>query len=253
MPAADFETTCPNCHASFDVRADAREATCPACKARVALVDDAPAAPSLFARSGRVEPPRAGRPAKAPQPKPTRSPKPKAAKATPARFAFLRRDRTPGPDAPLPAIELEGIGEVAAQTLARAGVRSTDDLVAADLKPLAKRTGLKPGDLRKWQDMAELVRLPKVGPQYAEALVRADVNSIRELALQEPAGLARRIGKVQGGLATRILGVGIRERRVQGWVEEARKLAPGPARAGEKALRKAQRMPLESVADEAPP
>ncbi|MEN8234142.1 MAG: DUF4332 domain-containing protein [Actinomycetota bacterium] len=71
-------------------------------------------------------------------------------------------------------------------TLRKAGVRTTDALLKTastrtGRRRLAKATGLAEGDILLWANRADLMRVPGVGPEYADLLGMAGVDTIRAL------------------------------------------------------------------------
>ncbi|MEA3166040.1 MAG: hypothetical protein QOJ26_909, partial [Thermoplasmata archaeon] len=156
-----------------------------------------------------------------------------------ARLNFLtRRERTPlDSDEAVPILEIEGVGPAYAQKLQKAGIVSSDDLLGRDLKVLAKKTGIETRELQKWQDMADLIHVKGIGPQFAEVLVRCDINSVAELARQEPKPLATKIQAFLDSKQVTIVDTGISAGRTKAWIKEARKLAPPPADVGRQALK----------------
>jgi predicted flap endonuclease-1-like 5' DNA nuclease len=90
--------------------------------------------------------------------------------------------------------EIEGIGPVYAGKLAEAGVTSTDDLLergasSAGRDRLSEATGLTTTQLLEWVNHVDLMRLDGVGPEYADLLEAAGVDSCAELARRNPANL----------------------------------------------------------------
>lgn len=208
MDNQTYEVSCPACAKDFDAEPTAKEAKCPHCQARVELVN-----PLLH------EEPKA-KPAK---PSKDAAPKEKGS----ARANFLKRPgRLHGSS--IPVLDLEGVGPKYEAILAKEGITESEQLLDQDLDALAEATGVSRVRLQAWQDMSELLTLKGIGPQYAEVLVRSKVNSVKELALEDPAPLSARIQEYLDSLDQTVVGVKITEKRVASWVNEARKHAPGP-------------------------
>lgn len=129
---------------------------------------------------------------------------------------------------------IEGIGEAYGKKLNQAGLRTVQDLVAADAEDLAEETGISVNELRKWKAMGRLQAIRGVGPQYSEILVRAGVTSPEELAGYEPDELARKVNAYQATLEVRVQGNPVTPALTTRWIEGAREL-PGvePAAAEE--------------------
>lgn len=98
-------------------------------------------------------------------------------------------------------VDIEGVGPEYARKLSEAGVRKTDDLLARATDPaswqqLVNQTGIGEGLLVRWCQMADLMRLKGIGPQYGELLVSAGVSSLEKLGARQPAELARSLAEV---------------------------------------------------------
>jgi predicted flap endonuclease-1-like 5' DNA nuclease len=118
--------------------------------------------------------------------------------------------------------DLEGIGPTYGQRLRDAGVHTTARLTYEDATALANRIQVPRGTVEAWQQMAELVKVKGIGPQYAEALVRAGVGGIAELKRRSPARVAQQVNDYLATLDTNVLGNKITEKRVEGWKESAK-------------------------------
>ena len=91
--------------------------------------------------------------------------------------------------------EIEGIGPANRESLLKAGVTSTDDLLEncanpAGRKAMAEKTGLSEKKILGWTNMADLMRVSGVGRQYAELLEASGVDTIKELRNRNPENLA---------------------------------------------------------------
>ena len=78
---------------------------------------------------------------------------------------------------------IEGIGSSYAVKLNSVGVRTTDDLLTHCASPngrnmLSQQSGVSQALLLKWANMADLMRISGVGPQYAELLEAAGVDAL---------------------------------------------------------------------------
>jgi predicted flap endonuclease-1-like 5' DNA nuclease len=124
--------------------------------------------------------------------------------------------------------EIEGIGPVYAAKLGEAGVRTTDDLLeqgasAKGRDTLAEATGLTAGQILKWVNHVDLMRLNGVGSEYADLLEAAGVDSCAELARRNPANLAATFAELDAARPNWIRRVP-GETTVATWVEEAKTL-----------------------------
>ena len=89
---------------------------------------------------------------------------------------------------------IEGIGEAYRQKLRQAGITNTDELLEKGAsvngrKGIVEQTGISEKLLLRWLNMADLYRIHGIGPQYAELLEAAGVDTVPELAQRVPANL----------------------------------------------------------------
>lgn len=98
-------------------------------------------------------------------------------------------------------IDIEGVGASYAEKLNAAGLVSTNDLLKkcaapAGRKALAEETGISDKLILKWCNHADLFRVKGVGPQFAELLEAAGVDTVKELAHRKPENLAAKMAEV---------------------------------------------------------
>lgn len=91
--------------------------------------------------------------------------------------------------------EIEGIGPAFAEKLAAASITTTDDLLNLCCTPkgrkeIAAKTELSEAQLLKWSNMADLMRISGIGPEYAELLEAAGVDTVKELKNRNSENLA---------------------------------------------------------------
>ena len=108
-------------------------------------------------------------------------------------------------------IDIEGVGEAYAEKLIAAGVTTTDALLKkcaapAGRKALAEETGISDKLILKWTNHADLIRIHGVGPQFAELLEVAGVDTVKELKHRVPANLQAKMEEVnaQKNLVNRV-------------------------------------------------
>jgi predicted flap endonuclease-1-like 5' DNA nuclease len=82
--------------------------------------------------------------------------------------------------------EIEGIGPALALKLAAAKITTTEELLdhcgtAKGRRLVAEKTALSEAQLLKWANMADLMRISGIGPEYAELLEAAGVDTVKEL------------------------------------------------------------------------
>ena len=82
-------------------------------------------------------------------------------------------------------IDIEGIGDVYAEKLIAAGINKVSELLEKCAAPkgrkaLAEETGISEKLILKWTNHADLFRINGVGPQFAELLEAAGVDTVKE-------------------------------------------------------------------------
>lgn len=92
--------------------------------------------------------------------------------------------------------EIEGISADYARKLEKAGITTTEHLLAkgSDAKArgrLALETGVGEKYLTRWVTLADLMRLKGVGTQYGELLMAVGVESTHKLLAMKPQELVR--------------------------------------------------------------
>jgi predicted flap endonuclease-1-like 5' DNA nuclease len=124
-------------------------------------------------------------------------------------------------------MEIEGIGETYAARLREAGIATDADLLERGgtrkgRADLAEVTGLAERLVLEWVNHADLMRIHGVGPEYADLLEEAGVDTVPELARRNPANLHLTIEKVvaEKGLVRRPPSEGM----IADWVTEATRL-----------------------------
>lgn len=98
-------------------------------------------------------------------------------------------------------IDIQGVGEVFATKLIAAGIKTTDDLLQKCAKPagrkaLAEETGISPKLILTWANHVDLYRIQGIGPQFAELLEAAGVDTVKELKHRVAANLQAKLQEV---------------------------------------------------------
>ncbi|MEZ4473779.1 MAG: DUF4332 domain-containing protein [bacterium] len=128
-----------------------------------------------------------------------------------------------------PIEDVEGIGPAYATKLRAVGIASTGKLLeragtAKGRDALADETGISGKLILTWANMADLMRISGVGGQFAELLVAAGVDTVKELRTRNAANLAAKMEAVN---AERQLTKGsVTEAKVQGWIDQAKTMEP---------------------------
>jgi predicted flap endonuclease-1-like 5' DNA nuclease len=98
-------------------------------------------------------------------------------------------------------IDIQGIGPVYAEKLIGIGIETVDQLLekGADAKgrqAIEDATGIRHDLVLTWVNHADLFRVKGVGPQFAELLEAAGVDTVKELRNRNAANLAAKMLEV---------------------------------------------------------
>lgn len=98
-------------------------------------------------------------------------------------------------------IDIEGVGDAYAEKLKAAGIKTVDDLLdtggtAKGRKNLAETTGISEKLILRWVNHADLFRINGVGPQFAELLEAAGVDTVKEMRHRNAENLAAKMAEV---------------------------------------------------------
>ena len=98
-------------------------------------------------------------------------------------------------------IDIEGIGEAFASKLMAENIDTVEQLLdrcaaPAGRKELAEKTGISEKLILRWANHADLFRVDGIGPQFAELLEAAGVDTLKELGHRVPANLASKLVEV---------------------------------------------------------
>ncbi len=96
---------------------------------------------------------------------------------------------------------IEGIGPSYAAKLSVAGITTTEDLLEKCCTPagrqtVAARTGLGESTILTWTNMADLMRISGIGPQFSELLTASGVDTVKELRTRNAANLTESMTSV---------------------------------------------------------
>lgn len=121
--------------------------------------------------------------------------------------------------------EIEGISPDYARKLEKAGVTTTEHLLAkgSDAKArgqLALETGVAEKHLTRWVAMADLMRIKGVGRQYGELLMEIGVESTQKLQTMKPQELLRLMEEHKK--AKKLVGGVPKLAEVEQWLNELR-------------------------------
>jgi predicted flap endonuclease-1-like 5' DNA nuclease len=122
---------------------------------------------------------------------------------------------------------LDGLGPGFAIKMRKAGIRTTEKLLetAKSLKGrqmLAEKTEIDQKQLLCVANLIDRMRIKGVGPEYAELLKAAGVNTVRELRYRNPARLADAMAKANE--ERKLVRVLPSQHTVERWIDHAKKL-----------------------------
>ncbi len=122
---------------------------------------------------------------------------------------------------------IEGIGDVYAEKLRAAGVRGTNDLLKKGStkqgrQALAELAGVSEKLILEWVNHADLFRIKGVGPEYADLLEEAGVDTVVELAQRNPDNLYAKLAEVNE--AKKLVRRLPTQSMVKAWVAQAKEL-----------------------------
>ena len=124
-------------------------------------------------------------------------------------------------------LRVEGIGEVYAQKLSDAGIKTTNALLkqgatSKGRKEIAENTGISETLILEWVNHVDLFRIKGVFEEYADLLEEAGVDTVKELAQRNPGNLYKKLVEVneQKKLVRQLPG----KSQVENWVAQAKQL-----------------------------
>ena len=126
-------------------------------------------------------------------------------------------------------IDIEGIGDVYAEKLIAAGINKVSELLEKCAAPkgrkaLAEETGISEKLILKWTNHADLFRINGIGPQFAELLEAAGVDTVKELRHRVAANLAAKVAEINE--EKHLCGRVPVESEIQRMIDQAKELEP---------------------------
>ena len=126
-------------------------------------------------------------------------------------------------------IDIEGIGGVYAEKLIAAGINKASELLEKCAAPkgrkeLAEATGISEKLILKWTNHADLFRINGVGPQFAELLEAAGVDTVKEFRHRVAENLQPKLVEVNDAknICNRVPAIS----EVQKMIDQAKELEP---------------------------
>jgi predicted RecB family nuclease len=111
--------------------------------------------------------------------------------------------------------------------LKEVGIRTTERLIekakcVKDRQALAKKIEIDPKIVLQIANLADRMRIKGVGPEYAELLRAAGVDTVHELRYRNPGRLARKMAEINA--ERKLVRVLPTEPTIQRWIEHAKRL-----------------------------
>ena len=126
-------------------------------------------------------------------------------------------------------IDMEGIGDVYAEKLIAAGINKVSELLEKCAAPkgrkaLAEETGISEKLILKWTNHADLFRINGVGPQFAELLEAAGVDTVKEFRHRVAENLQPKLEETNAAknICNRVPAVS----EIQKMIDQAKELEP---------------------------
>ena len=126
-------------------------------------------------------------------------------------------------------IDIEGIGDVYAEKLIAAGINKVSELLEKCAAPkgrkaLAEATGISEKLILRWTNHADLFRINGVGPQFAELLEAAGVDTVKEFRHRVAANLQPKLEETNAAknICNRVPAVS----EIQKMIDQAKELEP---------------------------
>ena len=126
-------------------------------------------------------------------------------------------------------VDIEGVGNVYAEKLQAAGIQKVSQLLEKCAAPkgrkeLAEQTGISEKLILRWTNHADLFRINGVGPQFAELLEAAGVDTVKEFRHRVAENLQPKLVEVNEAknICNRVPAVS----EVQKMIDQAKELEP---------------------------
>lgn len=125
--------------------------------------------------------------------------------------------------------DIEGIGPAYGEKLQTAGIKKVEELLEnaagrAGRKKLAEQTGIDESRILTWVNHADLFRVKGIGPQFAELLEAAGVDTVKEFRTRNADNLLAKMEEVNASknLVNRLPSID----QLKEMIEEAKGIEP---------------------------
>ena len=122
---------------------------------------------------------------------------------------------------------IEGIGPALSEKLADAGIETCEAFLEAGASKkgradIAEKSGMSEGQILKFINAADLMRIKGVGGEYAELLECSGVDTVPELAQRNAANLTAKMAEVNE--EKKLVRALPAESQVEAWIDQAKSL-----------------------------
>lgn len=122
---------------------------------------------------------------------------------------------------------IEGIGQVYGEKLLAIDIKTTDQLLEKGAtkkgrKTIVEETGISEKLILTWVNHCDLFRVKGIGPQYADLLEAAGVDTVPELATRNPENLLAKLTEINE--EKKLVRAMPYLKQVNRWVEQAKVL-----------------------------
>jgi predicted flap endonuclease-1-like 5' DNA nuclease len=126
-------------------------------------------------------------------------------------------------------VDIEGIGPAFQEKLAKAGITTVEGLLKEGASKkgrvlISDKSGIDEGKILDWVNMADLFRIKGISGQFAELLVAAGVDTIKELANRKAENLQDKLVEINA--VKNLTRVVPSTEKVTDFIEQAKNLAP---------------------------
>jgi predicted flap endonuclease-1-like 5' DNA nuclease len=124
---------------------------------------------------------------------------------------------------------IEGVGPAFGKKLREAGVKSTAQMLTRGAtrkgrKELAEAAAIEEGNILRWANISDLMRIKGVASEFSELLEAAGVDTVKELKMRRADNLHKAMADANE--KRKLVRQLPSAKQVSGWIEQAKTLAP---------------------------